>query len=230
MARSSTKTFEVETLPVTWVRDGTLKHRPVLVLAHGAGASYHSEFMQQTAAGLVTRGIAVVRFHFPYMERAHTSGTRRPPGPKRRLLATYREMVARAAKLRGRGPLFIGGKSMGGRMASMILAEDAPPAAVVGAVYLGYPLHPAGRPEKLRSEHLPRVAVPQLFVTGTRDPMATPDLLKPILKGLPKAERFDVEGGDHSLARSRKYPMREADVWLDAVSEFVHRVAAKVSQ
>ncbi|MFK7991930.1 MAG: alpha/beta family hydrolase [Sandaracinaceae bacterium] len=220
-----TKTFEIEGLPVSWVRDGPLRDRPVLVLAHGAGASYHSVFMQETAAGLVKRGIAVVRFHFPYMERAHTSGTRRPPGPKRRLLATYREMVKRAAKLRGRGPLFIGGKSMGGRMASMILADDAPPISVVGAVYLGYPLHPSGRPEKLRSEHLPQVAVPQLFVSGTRDALATPQLLKPIVKRLPKAELLEVEGADHSLARSRKHPMRDADAWLDAVSGFVHRVA-----
>lgn len=217
--------LEVEGRPVSWVRDGKLSGRPLLLLAHGAGAPYTSEFMVQTAKRLAACGLCVVRFHFPYMERMHREGGRRPPDGKKILRATWRAMIDKATKMRNRGPLVIGGKSMGGRIASMIAADGEAPEAH-GLVYLGYPLHPPGRPEKLRADHLADVPVPQLFVQGSKDALATPKLLRKALKKIPAARHLEIEGGDHSLARSRKYPMRDADEWLEPVADFVREVTA----
>lgn len=217
-------TLDVDGREISFVRDGKLSGRPLLLLAHGAGAPYTSPFMRETARGLDARGVAVVRFHFPYMEEAQRRGTRRPPDPKKRLLATWRAMLDRALGMRNHGPIVIGGKSMGGRMASMMLAAgDAPEAS--GAVYLGYPLHPPGRPEKLRAAHLGDVPVPQLFVQGTKDALCDRAKLRAVLKKVEGARLVEVEGGDHSLARSRKEPMKDADAWLDAVAAFVLEVA-----
>lgn len=218
------RSFEVDGRPVSFVRDGTLRGRPLLLLAHGAGAPYTSPFMAETARGLAKRGLCVVRFHFPYMEEAVARGKKRPPGPQRRLLATWRAMIDRALSMRNRGPLVLGGKSMGGRMASMLLAAgDAPEAR--GVVYLGYPLHPPGRPERLRADHLKDVPVPQLFVQGAKDALCDPKKLKPVLKRLENARHLEIAGADHSLARSRREPMRDAAEWLDPVADFVEEVA-----
>lgn len=216
--------LEVDGRPISWVRDGKVSGRPLLVLAHGAGAPYTSPFMVGAARGLAERGLCVVRFHFPYMEQMQREGRRRPPGPKKRLLATWRAMLDRTRRMRGHGPIVIGGKSMGGRIASMLAAAGEAPEAV-GLVYLGYPLHPPGKPEKLRADHLADVAVPQLFVQGARDALCDPRRLRRVLKKIPAARHLELEGADHSLARSRKDPMRDADEWLDPVAEFVHEVA-----
>ena len=212
--------LEVDGRTISWVRDGTVKGRPLLVLAHGAGASYHSPFMLETARRLASRGLAVVRFHFPYMEEAHRTGKKRPPDPQARLLATWRAMLGQVKRMRGHGPLVIGGKSMGGRMASLLLSEGGAPEAR-GAVYLGYPLHPAGRPERLRAAHLSAIPVPQLFVQGERDALADPTRLREVLRTIPNATHVEIPGADHSLARSRAHPMRDADEWLDRVAAFV---------
>ncbi|WP_127130998.1 alpha/beta family hydrolase [Georgenia sp. SYP-B2076] len=217
--------LEVDGRPVSWRRDGALAGRPLLVLAHGAGAPYTSPFMELAAQGLVGRGLCVVRFHFPSMEEAQRTGRRRPPDPAARMLTTWRAMVDCALAMRRHGPLVIGGKSMGGRMASMLLAQGRAP-ETVGAVYLGYPLHPAGRPEKLRAVHLADVPVPQLFVQGEKDPLCRPALLRAALAGVRGARHLEIPGADHSLARSRKDPAAGADEWLDAVAAFVHEVAA----
>lgn len=216
--------LEIEGHAISWTRDGTLAGRPLVILAHGAGAPYTSPFMAAVARGLSARGLCVVRFHFPYMEAAQRAGTKRPPDPQRRLLATWRAMIDRALAMRGHGPIVIGGKSMGGRMASMLLAEGRAPEAR-GAVYLGYPLHPPGKPDKLRADHLKDVPVPQLFVSGSKDALCDPTRLRHVLKGIPTARRVEVPGGDHSMARSRKEPLAGADEWLDAVAAFVVEVA-----
>lgn len=215
--------LEVDGRAVSWVRDGAIAGRPLLLLAHGAGAPYTSPFMAETAKGLARRGLCVVRFHFPYMEAAQRAGTKKPPDPQKRLLATWRAMIDRALALRGHGPLVLAGKSMGGRMASMLLADGGAPEAR-GAVYLGYPLHPPSKPEKLRAEHLARVPVPQLFVQGSADALCDPGKLRAVLKKIPSARHLEIEGADHSLARSRKDPMAGADEWLDAVASFVKEV------
>lgn len=215
--------LEVDGRAISWVRDGTLAGRPLVILAHGAGAPYTSPFMEETARGLVDRGLCVVRFHFPYMEAVQRTGAKKPPDPAKRLLATWRAMIDRALAMRGHGPIVIGGKSMGGRMASMLLAEGRAP-EVRGAVYLGYPLHPPSKPEKLRADHLKDVPVPQLFVQGAKDALCDPKKLRAVLKAIPSARHVEIAGADHSLARSRKDPMEGADEWLDAVAAFVKDV------
>jgi predicted alpha/beta-hydrolase family hydrolase len=179
--------------------------------------------MEAVTAGLLRRSMTVVRFHFPYMERAVREGRRLPPDRAPRLIATWRALVERAARYWSDAPLVLAGKSLGARMASMLLAGGGAPAARA-AVYLGYPLHPPGRPEKLRSAHLPDVPVPQLFVSGTRDPLCDLTLLRPVLDRIgPRARLVRVEGGDHSLARTRSDPLAGFEVWLDATASFVRK-------
>jgi predicted alpha/beta-hydrolase family hydrolase len=216
--------LEVDGRTISWVREGTIGGRPLVILAHGAGAPYTSPFMETAARGLVERGLCVVRFHFPYMDAAQRAGTKKPPDPAKSLLATWRAMIDRALLLRGHGPLVLGGKSMGGRMASMLLAEGRAPEAR-GAVYLGYPLHPPGKPEKLRADHLSKVPVPQLFVSGEKDALCDRAKLRAVLKKIPSARHLEIPGADHSLARSRKDPLARAGEWLDAVAAFVKEVA-----
>lgn len=139
-----------------------------LLLAHGAGAGMDSPFMEQLAEALARRDLRTLRFDFPYMARARAEGRRRPPNPAPVLLEHWRAMVAtwRAAES---GPLWLAGKSMGGRMASL-LADDL---GATGLVCLGYPFHPAGKPERLRTEHLATLATPTLIVQGERDALGT---------------------------------------------------------
>lgn len=139
-----------------------------LLLAHGAGAGMDSPFMEQLAEALARRDLRTLRFDFPYMARARAEGRRRPPNPAPVLLEHWRAMVAtwRAAES---GPLWLAGKSMGGRMASL-LADDL---GAAGLVCLGYPFHPAGKPGRLRTEHLATLATPTLIVQGERDALGT---------------------------------------------------------
>jgi predicted alpha/beta-hydrolase family hydrolase len=213
-------TLEVEGRTISFVRDGALSGRPLFVCAHGAGAPYTSPFMAHVAKQLAARGICVVRFHFPYMEDAARTGTRKPPDRAPLLLSTWRAIISTASKMRGHGPLAIGGKSMGGRIASMLLAEGGAPEARA-AVYLGYPLHPPGRPEKLRADHLPAVPVPQLFVQGEKDDLCDPRQLRGVLATIPRAEHLEIAGADHSLARSRRDALAASAEWLDAVAQFL---------
>lgn len=143
------------------LRDGPAQASVRLVLAHGAGAPADSPFLGAVAAGLAARGVAVARFDFPYMR----AGTRRPPDREPVLLETWRSVMAEL----GSG-WALGGKSLGGRMASLVADELGVPALVC----LGYPFHPPGRPEKVRTAHLGSLRTPTLIVQGTRDPFGTP--------------------------------------------------------
>jgi len=131
-------TFDVDGRQVRWMRTGPMKDRPLLVLVRGAGAPMTHPFRSHTAHGLVGRAVCVVRFNFPYMELAVHTGRRRGPDPALRLLATWRAMLDVVKKMRGHGPVVIGGKSMGGRMAS-VLAAGGRATEACGLVYLGYP-------------------------------------------------------------------------------------------
>jgi predicted alpha/beta-hydrolase family hydrolase len=166
-----------------------------LVLGHGAGASQTSDFMVNLATGMAARGVDSVTFNFGYMQAG-----RRVPDPNQKLEACYQAVIetVRNHESFGRNALVIGGKSMGGRIASQVAAGDTP--GLSGLVLFGYPLHPPGRPEKLRTQHLSRVKTPTLFVQGSRDAFGTPDELRPFLAGLkPRVTLFVVDGGDHSF-------------------------------
>lgn len=165
-----------------------------VVLAHGAGNDMTNPLLVAFADALAERGYATVRFNFPYKERGG-----RAPDPAPVLEACYRAVLAQVradTDLRAKR-LVIGGKSMGGRMASHLAAAGE---AVDGLLFLGYPLHPAGKPERLRAAHLQRIAVPMLFLAGTRDALCRLDLLRAALAGLPKATLHVVDDGDHSFA------------------------------
>ena len=170
------------------------------VFAHGAGAGMTHEFMERVAAGLCDRGIATLRYQFPYMEK----GSKRPDAPPL-AHAAVRAAVAEAARCCPGLALFAGGKSFGGRMTSQAQAI-APLAGVRGLAFLGFPLHPAGKPSDARAKHLGDVHVPMLFVQGTRDKLAELTLLEPVVKRLgTSASLHQVAEADHSfhvLARS----------------------------
>ena len=146
--------------------DGAAQASTVVILAHGAGAPMDSPFMAFFAEGVAAAGYRVVRFEFPYMAERRNSGTRRPPDRSDVLLTTWRSVVAMQDSA---GRLVIGGKSLGGRMASMIADE----VGAFGLLCLGYPFHPPSRPEKARIAHLLQLATPALILQGTRDPLGT---------------------------------------------------------
>lgn len=166
-----------------------------LILGHGAGANQLSGFMRLFAAGLAERGLDVVTFNFLYAEQG-----RKIPDPATRLESCYRaviDTVVKHKKLKG-NRVVIGGKSMGGRIASQVAASQ--PADIDGLVFLGYPLHPPGRPDKMRSEHLPKIKAPMLFIQGSRDAFGTKTEIETIIKKLKlPAELYSIEGGDHSF-------------------------------
>jgi predicted alpha/beta-hydrolase family hydrolase len=194
----------------------------VVVLAHGAGAPQTHPWMVAMAQALASRGRDVVTFNFLYSE-----ARRRVPDKNAVLEATWRAALE-AVRARSDGAharVFIGGKSMGGRIATQVAAQGA--GAIRGLVLLGYPLHPPGRPDKLRAAHLPRVTSPMLFVQGSRDAFGTPDELSPILA--PLADRgtrlFVVQGGDHSLALRRSEGLDRAHVMALVADEIVRFTA-----
>jgi predicted alpha/beta-hydrolase family hydrolase len=171
----------------------------LLALAHGAGADMRHAFLAGMAAQLAAHGIATLRYQFPYTEAG-----RRRPDPPAVLEATVRGALAEAARLAGGVPLLAGGKSMGGRMTSRVAAE-ATPEGVRGLVFLGFPLHPAGRPSRERAAHLFRVQIPMLFLQGTRDRLAELDWLRPLCRELgTRAVLCEVEESDHSFRVPRR--------------------------
>jgi uncharacterized protein len=197
---------------LVYAADARTRAGVTLMLAHGAGAGQSSPFLVRFATGFSVRGIDAVTFNFSYTEHG-----RRVPDANRKLEACYRAAIEAArnhAKLR-RNQLAIGGKSMGGRIASQVAAGGAE--GVAALVFLGYPLHPPGRPDELRAKHLTDIRAPMLFVQGSRDAFGTPGELRPILAKLKApAELHVVEGGDHSF----KVPKR-AGISQEAVYEAV---------
>lgn len=192
--------------------DGPDDASATLVLAHGAGAPMDSPFMNAMAERLSRRGHRVVRFEFPYMTGRRTDGRKRPPDRQPVLIDTWRSVVA---ALGGPQRLVIGGKSMGGRMASLLAAEDG----ARGLVCLGYPFHPPGRPERTRVEHLGALAVPTLIVQGTRDPFGTVDDVAGYRLS-PAVSLAWIADGDHDL-KPRRASGRSHDDALDEAAAAV---------
>ncbi len=187
--------------------------RACLVLAHGAGAGMHHSFLAELAKALAARGIATLRYQFPYMEQ----GSKRPDSPAVAHQAV-RAAVAEARRRFPDVPLFAGGKSFGGRMTSQAQAEQALE-GVQGLVFVGFPLHPAGQPSTKRAEHLERVQVPMLFLQGTRDSLADLALVKDVAEQLtPRATLHIEEGADHSFHVLARAGRRDAEV-MEAIAD-----------
>lgn len=180
-----------------------------LALAHGAGAPMDSDWMNMVAAAVAAKGFRVIRFEFPYMTERRTTGKKRPPNPARILEETWDAVISDLGPER----LVIGGKSMGGRIASMVADRTG----VQGLVCLGYPFHPPGRPEKLRTEHLATLKTPTLICQGERDPFGTKDEVP----GFTLSKRIKLHwapDGDHGLKPRKKSGFTEEQNIADAVS------------
>lgn len=191
-----------------------------LLLAHGAGAPMDSPFMEQLAAALSARGVKVVRFEFPYMAARREDGRKRPPNPMPVLEQCMRELAAEMS-----GPSFLGGKSMGARVASQLAAE----VGAAGFICFGYPFHPPGKPERTRIEHLQQIACPGLIVQGTRDPFGKPEEVAGYPLD-PALQLHWLESGEHDFrplkasGRTQQMLIEEA---ADVAAEFMAQALAR---
>ena len=211
--------IDIDNAPIAALIDEASDPRAIVTLAHGAGADMHHHFLESVATRLATSGITCLRHQFPY-----THGGRRRIDSKPVLLATIRA-VAEFARTRWPSlPQFVGGKSMGGRMATLAAAQ-APLAAARGLILLGFPLHPPGAISIERAAHMPRVALPALFVQGTRDAMGSVELLRTCLP--PRGRIHVIDHADHGFAvlrRSGRDPAAVLDELVAAVADFVDDV------
>lgn len=208
-----------ETVPVSGLLLRPSQQKASFVFAHGAGAGMSHPFMIAIATGLAERGIGSLRYQFPYMERE----SRRPDPPKL-AQATVRAAVRKASALLPEIPLFAGGKSFGGRMTSQAQAAEPLP-SVRGLVFLGFPLHPAGKPSQERAEHLFEVQIPMLFLQGTRDALAEPELIKAVYEALGSRATLKLfQDADHSFhvpARSGRTNVEVQKEMLDALAAWI---------
>ena len=202
-----------------------------LILGHGAGANQSHPFMQLFARGLSDRGLDILTFNFVYMEQG-----RSVPDPKAKLEACYRAVIATAQKhrkLKG-NHIVIGGKSMGGRIASQVAAglpgeSGGAEVSIAGLVFLGYPLHPPGNLEKLRDAHLDQIKAPMLFVQGSRDAFGSADEIRAVIKRLKlPATLHAIEGGDHSLKAPKSSGLTQAQVYDSAMDKILSWLASEV--
>jgi uncharacterized protein len=194
-----------------------------LLLAHGAGAGQMSPFMVRVATGLAERGLSTATFDFAYIAAGRKVPDRAPA-----LESAWRDAMATGRSRFGGLPLYIGGKSMGGRIASHVAAQ-AGSGPLAGLVFLGYPLHPPGRPEQRRDAHLPAIAEPMLFVQGSRDAFGSGTEIRELLRSLQSAELEEIEGGDHSFkvpgGAARQEPVLSRI--MDTVAAWARRNAAR---
>jgi len=197
--------------------------RACYVLAHGAGAGMTHPFLAAVAAGLGVRGVAMLRFQFPYMEQ----GAKRPDPPALAQAAVRAAVAAAGARMPG-VPLIAGGKSFGGRMTSQAQAA-APLPGVRGLAFLGFPLHPAGRPSDERAKHLSGVQIPMLFLQGTRDALADLALLRPLVARLGAHATLrlfpDADHSFHVPARTGRKDPEVMEEMLDAMAEWIRTAA-----
>lgn len=188
-----------------------------LVLAHGAGGSMDSPFLTAIATGLASQGWRIWRFEFPYMARQRLTGRKGAPDALPKLLHSFRDEVALAATA---GPVFVGGKSLGGRVASLVV-DDLAPADVRGCLCLGYPFHPPGKPNQLRTDHLAVLHTPTLILQGERDPFGRRDEVEHYALS-PKLQVEWIPSGDHGFQPRRDSGLTTADTWALAVTRADH--------
>lgn len=208
-------------MSTSFLFDGPAGRRPALVLAHGAGAGMESPFLTSIAARIGELGWRVARFEFPYMA-ARRDGSKRAPDSELKLLDTWRTVVA---ELGGPGDVVIGGKSLGGRMASMVADE----LGVRGLVCLGYPFHAPGRPDRPRTAHLAGLRTPALVVQGTRDPFGRPEEVAAYALS-PAIRLHWMADGDHDLAPRKASGRTRAENWEEtamAVAGFLESLVAE---
>jgi predicted alpha/beta-hydrolase family hydrolase len=211
-------------LPASLI-DGPVDAPATLLLAHGAGAPMDSPFMAAIAGGLSERGWRVVRFEFPYMAQRRVDGKQRAPDRLPRLLDAYREQVS---AWQGQGPLIIGGKSMGGRIASLLIDALAAGGNVRGCLCLGYPFHPPGKPTQLRTAHLETLNTSTLILQGERDSFGRRSEVERYSLS-PAVELQWIPAGDHSFKPTRSSGLSEADNWQCAVkraAQFIQTLLA----
>jgi predicted alpha/beta-hydrolase family hydrolase len=190
---------------------------PVIVVAHGAGNDMNAPLLAGFADGLAEAGVGSLLFNFLYKEEG-----RKAPDPPVKLRDVYTAAFEEAVRRSGSSRVSAGGKSLGGRIASLLVADGLPAA---GLVFLGYPLHPPGKPERLRDEHLDRIDVPMLFLEGTKDPFARWDLIEGVARRLGRrATLHRIEGGDHS------FRVRGARMADEAIGRDLAAVAAEFAQ
>ena len=205
----------MERTPPDVLLDGPATAATTVVLAHGAGAGMDTDFMQFFAAGLAAHGVRVVRFEFPYMAQRRKTGKRRPPDREPVLRETWLAVIESLHAQR----VVIAGKSMGGRMASLIADE----AGIAGLVCLGYPFHPSGRPERLRTEHLKAIKTPTLILQGERDALGRQDEV--VNYDLSQRIQFHwLPDGDHSFKPRKASGRTQDENWqegLDALVKFL---------
>jgi len=216
-------TIDVDSQQVSGLLQHPADARAAYVMAHGAGAGMTHPFLARIADGLAEQGIATLRYQFPYMQ----AGSKRPDSPKV-AHAAVRAAVAAAARLLPGLPLIAGGKSFGARMTSQAQAESPLP-GVIGLAFIGFPLHPAGKPADDRARHLATVRIPMLFLQGTNDKLAELSLLTPVIASLGgRASLQQFEAADHSFHVPARSGRSDADVrselvlaltrWIDAVA------------
>jgi len=214
---STSNSSAIKTIPVmNYITNGDNGNN-IFVLAHGAGAPMDSDFMNVVAEGLAEHGVQVVRFEFPYMQQRRLTGKKRPPDRLPVLLDCWQQVLR---DFGGAENLIIGGKSMGGRMASLIAAQQS----VRGLVCLGYPFHPVGKPDRLRTEHLPQITSPTLIVQGVRDALGNREEVANY--ELPPDVRVCwLPDGDHDLkprVKSGYTHQQHLVTTVQTITDFVH--------
>ena len=205
---------------VTALYDGPADADIALVFAPGAGADIRHDFMAHVARALARSGLLVQRFNFPYAEKG-----RRSPDHQAALESTYRAAAA-ALKATTEAPVLLAGKSMGGRIASHLVANGYD---CDGLILFGYPLHPPGKPERIRDDHLSGIATPTLFIEGSRDPFCRLDTLARVRARIPSSELAVIDDGDHSFRVRKSAGRSTSDAWdevADAASQWARRVVA----
>ena len=192
------------------------RSKATAIIAHGAGGNMDTPSIVALQSALVAGGVTAVRFNFLYAEKGRGGPDKQP-----KLIAAWRSVADAMRRELKPKRLFLAGRSMGGRMASYLVAEGYP---CDGIFFLAYPLHPPGKPDRLRKDHLPKIKVPMLFVSGTRDAFATLDLLEPLVKQI-KAKLHLLEGADHGFKVPKKYGRTLKEVEEDVAATVLHFIS-----